>query len=196
MLNRNDVRAPAQRLAAKLRNRLTGTDDLSISLARVRVRSKLSQWTAGLKEHQRQTGKRLTKVCRIGLMICRDAGQTVRAVRSSVSEAFRPTGLRAARWVRHKLVRLPFYPVEVAKRPVPTEEDPRISRKVEEARLWMKTHGIDDQLRAESGRLRSREISPTAALPPQESDEPLIPRRPPRAAGRPSRLPAKSAGEG
>ena len=61
------------------------------------------------------------------------------------------------RLLRRLFLNTPYYPVRVVRRPAPTEEDPTIAQKVKAQRAWMKEQGIE---------------------------EPVIERRPPKAAGR------------
>ncbi len=181
----------AKRLTAHLENLRTKIDFRLIRSECVRTLSKLNQWLARQKDHQRQTRERFAKHCETGLEILSDAGRRIKMMLGNTGKAVSST--RTARWFRQKMLRQIFHPVHVAERPVPTKEDPRIAKKVEEARLWMKERGIGDELQSESGLLAGRRIAPKAALHSKESDEALVPRRPPRAVGQQSRSLAKSA---
>ena len=181
----------AQKLTALFKNRRTKIDFRLIRAEYVRALSKLNQWLARQKDHQRKTGEWLAKRYDIGLKILSDASRRIKMMLGSADKVVSST--RTARWFRAKMLRHIFHPVQVAERPVPTKEDPRLAKKVEEARLWMKEHGIGDELRSESALITGRRMAPKAAMHSKESDEALVPRRPPRAVGRKSKSLAKSA---
>jgi hypothetical protein len=88
------------------------------------------------------TGKELSKI-KASLRALRAKLETARAW-SIV--ALEPARLRMTRRLHKSLTRLPFYPVEVPERPVPTEENPKLAEKVAEMRLWMKEQGIGEPL--------------------------------------------------
>ncbi len=169
MLNTRDMRAIRRKLRAQLKSKQARIDDRSIELRRVGARalSELSRQVAKLKPYERQTRSTLAALRRTGVAVWRDAGQKSNEAWVQSRKTLRPTGLRMTRALHRSLTRLPYYPVEVAARPVPTETDPRISQKVETARLWMQEHGIGDKL----------DGPPTAARQTKGDEKPPVRRK-------------------
>jgi hypothetical protein len=89
-----------------------------------------------------RTGKELSKI----KTSLEALGAKLETAWARSSEAFAPMRLRMARRLHKSLTRLPFYPVEVPERPVPTEENPKLAEKVAEMRCWMQEHGIGEPL--------------------------------------------------
>lgn len=169
---KNDHRAFWQELRSRLEKCQTVARKLQKKFhqAATGAVSELGRRAAKLMEKNRRAGHRLAALRRTSVGALQVGTKAAGMIWGSLASAVGPVPAHVTRWLRTKLMKRSYYhPLEVAERPVPAEEDPRLAQKVEDMRAWMKEQGIE---------------------------EPPVHRKPPRAVGRDRPIPVASVKQG
>jgi len=168
-----NIKGIAQKFSTQIKNQQPEIEDFLIRLKHAGAHglSDMSQRTAGLKTYQRRFRNSLAKLCGLSLEYCGKLGQRIKVMRSTANRVVGPIRVRTVRRFHDNLRWLPFYPIKVAERPVPTTENPRIAKKVEAARSWMKARGISDDLPTKSMPSPGGHVAPKVAPSPEQSEE-------------------------